>query len=141
MKLITILLATYNGEKYIQEQLESLLKQTYTNWRLLIRDDNSTDNTPAVLQHYQQLYPDKITIVPNNGVNLGSVTNFNKLLTLAQDAAYIMFCDQDYQWLPNKIADNYAKMCELELQFGKDYSIMVFTDFLYVDENMKIIES
>src|SRR5205085_8699781 len=106
-ELITILLATYNGEKYIDEQLQSLLNQTYTNWHLIIRDDNSTDGTPAILASYQQQYPEKITIMPNKGANLGSVLNFNALLTFAHNAHYIMFCDQDDQWLPDKIEVTY----------------------------------
>ncbi len=138
---ITILLATYNGEKYIEEQLQSLLNQTYTNWHLIIRDDNSTDGTLAILASYQQQYPEKITILPNKGANLGSVLNFNALLTFAQDAHYIMFCDQDDRWLPDKIEVTYARMRELEKEYGQEYPIMVFTNFQYVDEKMQVIES
>src|SRR3982751_5096035 len=99
MNQVIILLATYNGEKYLRHQINSLLNQTYTNWHLFIRDDNSTDNTPALLQEYQEQYQNKITIVPNNGVNLGSILNFETLLTFARNAAYVMFCDQDDEWM------------------------------------------
>jgi len=140
-ELITILLATYNGEIYVEEQLQSLLNQTYTNWHLIIRDDNSTDGTPAILKRYQQQHPEKITILTNNGVNLGSILNFDALLTFAHDAQYIMFCDQDDSWLPDKIATTYAKIRELEREYGVNYPIMVFTNFQYVDKQMSIIES
>src|SRR5689334_536818 len=115
-KHVIILLATFNGEQYIAEQIQSLLDQTYTNWRLIIRDDNSKDNTSAILTRYQQQYPDKITVMPNGGTNLGSVLNFNALLTFAQDAEYIMFCDQDDKWLPHKIEDTFNAMLQLEVE-------------------------
>jgi len=140
-EMITILLATYNGEKYLREQLESLLDQTYTNWHLIVRDDNSTDNTPAILEQYQKLYPGKIAILPNKGINLGSVLNFNALLTFAQDAQYIMFCDQDDKWKKNKIETTFSKLRELEQQYGKAYPLLVYTNFQYVDEGMQVIES
>lgn len=140
-KLITILLATYNGEKYLEAQIESLLKQTYTNWHLIIRDDNSTDKTLAILKQYQQQHPEKITILPSAGANVGSILNFNALLTFAQDAQYIMFCDQDDRWKENKIATTFSKLCELEQQYGKACPLLVYTNFQYVDETLQIIES
>src|SRR4051812_27217503 len=109
-ELITILLATYNGEQYIEEQLQSLFNQTYTNWRLIIRDDCSTDNTPAVIHEYQHQHSDKIVILPNDGMNLGSILNFNALLTFARGADYIMFCDQDDKWEKDKIAITFSKL-------------------------------
>lgn len=141
MKLITILLATYNGEKYLEDQLQSLLNQTYSDWQLVIRDDNSSDNTPAILERYQREHPDKITIIPNNGINLGSVLNFNALLTFAQDAEYIMLCDQDDKWMPDKIEDTLTAMLQLEAQHSSAQPLMIFTDFLYVDEQLQMIPS
>ena len=140
-ELITILLATYNGEKYISHQLDSLLKQSYSNWHLLIRDDHSTDHTPVIIDQYCKLYPNKISVVENISSDRGSISNFNALLNAATDAAYMMFCDQDDEWMNNKIEVTYRKMQELEHQYGKDCPIMVFTDFLYVDESMNVIES
>ena len=64
--MIDILLSTYNGERFIKEQLDSILAQTYTKWRLFVRDDQSTDNTNNILNEYQQLYPQKIILFPNN---------------------------------------------------------------------------
>ena len=63
--MITILMATYNGEKYVAEQIESLLHQTYTEFQLYIRDDASTDNTLAILKEYQNQYPEKIHVQAN----------------------------------------------------------------------------
>ena len=138
---ITILLATYNGEKYLEKQIESLLNQTYTNWHLIIRDDNSTDHTPIIIEQYRKAYPDKIAVIKHTGMNTGSILNFSALLSAATNAAYIMFCDQDDEWMNNKIEVTLHKMLELEAQYGTGYPIMVFTNFLYVDENMNAIES
>jgi glycosyltransferase involved in cell wall biosynthesis len=138
---VTILLATFNGEKYLSHQIDSLLKQTYNNWRLIIRDDHSTDHTSVIIEQYRAAYPNKIFVVENNGSNTGSILNFSALLHATIDAEYIMFCDQDDEWMNNKIEVTLHKMLELEKLYGKNYPAMVFTDFLYADENLNIIES
>jgi len=138
---IAILLATYNGEKYLHRQLDSLLNQTYTDWHLYVRDDRSKDNTMSVLNTYLNNYPHKITIVENREGNGGSIANFNALLQVAKDASYVMFCDQDDEWEKDKIEISLLKMQKLEKQFGKDCPLMVFTNFQYVDEQMNVIES
>ena len=138
---ITILLATYNGEKYIAHQLNSIAEQSYTNWRLLIRDDHSADNTMMIIKEYQKKYPGKIDIIQNTGNNTGSLLNFGALLEAAADAKYIMFCDQDDEWKKDKIEITFSKMQSLEKQFTAGYPILIFTNFQYVDEDMNIIES
>ena len=140
-KTVTILLATYNGEKYLSHQLESIIHQTYTNWKLIIRDDNSNDNTISIIQQYKEQYTDKIVVLENNGENKGSLFNFSTLLDAAGNAEYIMFCDQDDEWKKNKIEVTFAKMQELEKQFGDRYPILIFTNFQYVNEKMQVIES
>ncbi len=140
-KLITILLATYNGGKYLDHQIKSIIHQTYTNWRLIIRDDNSKDNTVHIIEKYKSLFPDKISVLQNNGENKGSLYNFSTLLSAVTDAEYIMFCDQDDEWKKNKIEITFSKMQELEREHGVNCPIFVFTDFQYVDENMNTIES
>ena len=57
MKKVHILLSTYNGEKYIDQQINSIIQQTYKNWKLIIRDDGSTDKTPDLIEKYSNLYP------------------------------------------------------------------------------------
>ena len=56
MDKVTILMATYNGSKYLEEQLNSIIKQDYTNWKLIVSDDHSTDETIEILQKYCLLY-------------------------------------------------------------------------------------
>lgn len=138
---ITILLATYNGEKYIEHQLDSLFAQTYTNWRLLIRDDGSQDETLSLVHKYQKEYPGKITLMVNKGTNKGSLQNFSALLQAAGDAEYIMFCDQDDEWKSDKIELTLSKMKEREKKEGTNCPIFIFTNFQYVDEKMNVIES
>lgn len=65
MDKVTILMATYNGSKYLEEQLNSIIKQDYTNWKLIVSDDHSTDETIEILQKYEQQYPDKIELLLN----------------------------------------------------------------------------
>lgn len=139
--IITILLATYNGEKYIGQQLDSIVNQTCTNWRIIIRDDNSTDNTRAIIHEYKKQYPDQITVLENSGKNSGSLLNFSTLLQAAGDAGYIMFCDQDDVWTKDKIEKTFFKMQALEQQCGADYPLLIFTNFQYVDNDLKVIES
>ncbi len=140
MHEIAILLATYNGEKYLKEQLDSLLNQTYKDFEILIRDDNSKDLTINIIQEYERVYPEKIKLIQDDLGNLGSSKSFMKLLEYS-DSEYIMFCDQDDVWLPNKIELSLNKMKELENTHGKDLPLLVFTDLHVVDESLKIIEN
>jgi glycosyltransferase involved in cell wall biosynthesis len=74
--MVNIIIATYNGEKYIGEQIESILSQTYTDYVICINDDNSSDNTVAIAKQYQKKYPDKIKINVNDVNSGGSKHNF-----------------------------------------------------------------
>ncbi|HTL81429.1 MAG TPA: glycosyltransferase family 2 protein [Bacteroidia bacterium] len=99
---IDILLSTYNGEKFLRPQLDSLLRQDHENWNLLVRDDGSSDGTIAILEEYAQQYPDKIKLSTGES-RLGFCGSFTKLLNTSS-AAYIMFCDQDDIWNSDKIS-------------------------------------
>lgn len=96
---VQILMSTYNGEQYLSEQIESLLRQTYPDFEILIRDDGSTDGTRDLLKKYEKEYRNiQIFLEENKGVT-GS---FFRLLELS-DASYVAFCDQDDVWLEEKI--------------------------------------
>lgn len=98
---VHILISTYNGEKYLSAQLDSVLSQTYPHIRLVIRDDGSSDRTPAILQEYAGRHAN-ISIVL--GENLGAVASFMDLLRRQENAeGYFAFCDQDDTWHPDKI--------------------------------------
>lgn len=101
--LVAILLCTFNGEKFLSEQLDSLQSQTYQNWVVIASDDGSTDNTLKILQQYKAKWPSgKLSI--RNGPQKGFCQNF---LSLACNpdifADYYAFCDQDDVWLPEKL--------------------------------------
>lgn len=139
--MVAILLATYNGAKYLRQQIESLLSQTYTDWRLFIRDDHSSDDTPEILAEYVRKYPDKFFLLKDELGNLGSSQNFNALLQVVKEEEYIMFCDQDDFWLPDKIDFTLNQMLELESVHGKECPLLMHTSFRYVDSNLKDIDS
>jgi len=135
--MISILLASYNGEKYIKEQMDSLLEQTKQNFKLYICDDKSTDNTYNIVKEYASRYPEKI-FVSQNEKNLGGAkNNFIKMMTEHKDD-YVMLCDQDDIWLPDKIEKSLLKIKELENRFGKNKPLLVHTNLCITDENLKI---
>src|SRR4051812_4471996 len=138
---ICILLASYNGEKFISDQLESLLSQTYANWKLFIRDDGSTDKTLQIVNRYVAKDP-RISLVCDSIRNSGSCQNFARLLDLTrQEYKYFMFCDQDDVWLPTKIEETFALMLRTERQHHGSMPILAYSNFQYVYDNLKIIES
>ena len=98
--LISVALCTYNGEKYIKEQLESIIGQFYKNLEIVIVDDGSTDQTFAIVTGYAQ--KDSRIKCYKNEQNLGFNKNFEKALTLTT-GDYIAISDQDDIWLPNKL--------------------------------------
>lgn len=134
---VEILLATYNGEKYLGSLLESVKNQTYTNWRLVIRDDDSTDATLQIIQQYkaQIKLPNQVICVKDNKGNLGPIQNF-AVLFHRSTASYVMFCDQDDVWKPEKIELSLNKLRSLESLYGKDTPILVHTDLTVVNEKL-----
>lgn len=129
-----ILLATFNGEQYIREQLDSLFQQTNQNWHLFIHDDGSADQTIAIIHKYQLRFPDRITILGGRATG-NSRDNFFYLLSQVE-APYYFFCDQDDAWLPEKIEKTYQRMKEIE---EKELPCLVFTDLRVVDESLNCI--
>ncbi len=99
-KKVAILLSTYNGEKYLREQIDSILAQTYDNFELIVRDDGSKDSTVEIVKEYMEKSDKEITLMV--GKNLGFIKSFFELLKHS-DADYFSFADQDDIWLPNKI--------------------------------------
>lgn len=137
MSKISICMATYNGEKYLKQQIDSILAQSSKEWELLIRDDGSHDNTVSIIKNYTGKYPDKIRMISDDARHLGSSMNFGRLLEYS-NAEYIMFSDQDDVWLPNKIQLTLEAMKEAE-QVYLDKPLLVHTDLKVVDANLNII--
>lgn len=101
MEKVEILMATYNGEKYLEKQIKSILSQTYKNWTLLIRDDGSTDKTLEIIKKFT-MEDYRIKLIIDNKGNLGYKKNFEELMTKSREK-FIFLCDQDDIWLENKI--------------------------------------
>lgn len=135
---IDILLATYNGEQYLAEQMDSILGQTERSWRLIIRDDGSTDGTLGILHRYAAQYPDKIVVVENPMRRLGALGNFSALMEVS-DADYTMFCDQDDVWLPDKIRVSLDALRSLERQFRTSTPLLVHTDLSVVGPHLEVL--
>lgn len=133
--MVDILLATYNGEKYLAEQIDSVLDQTYQDFRILIRDDNSNDRTVEIIKDYQKKYPDKILFITDDMKCGNSVSNFMQLTEYAC-SEYAMYCDQDDFWFPDKIKTTLEIMQNAERKKGKDNPFLVFADYKIVDSSL-----
>lgn len=130
--MITVLLAVYNGEKYLKEQIESILNQSVKDVKIVIRDDGSTDNSGEIIESYCREYPDRISCI--KGEATGSAQkNFAELLKNC-DSDYIMFCDQDDVWLSDKIEKTYNAMVEAEQ--NDETPVLVHTDLKVVDDKL-----
>lgn len=136
--MISILMATYNGEEYLIEQLESLLAQTFDDFVIYVNDDCSTDKTWEILNSYAQKYPSKIKITRRNENSGSAKHTFLELMVRVRDN-YIMLCDQDDVWLTDKIEVTLSKMREVER--GSSGAVLVYTDLRIVDWNLKLINS
>ncbi|CAN5839727.1 N/A [soil metagenome] len=123
--LVSIIIATYNGEKFLEAQLESIIHQTYTNIEIIVLDDGSTDNTRNILDQYAGKY--RNIQLHFNTSNLGYIKNFEKGCQLAS-GNYISFCDQDDVWELDKT--------EILMQTIGDYP-MVYCDDLFVNEKLE----
>ena len=136
--MIAIIMGTYNGEKYIKEQIDSILAQDYVGWKLFIFDDGSKDNTENIVNEYVKNYPDKIYFRKNK-VNFGAAGNFfNGIKEVATDLSpeteYFCFSDQDDVWVKDKLRRSLAKIRQIE--DGKP--ALVFSDVAITDKNLTI---
>lgn len=134
---VDIVLPVYNGEKYLSQQLDSIIKQIYTNWRIYIRDDKSTDGTVDIIESYQRKYPEKIVVVIDEERNLGVTNNVLHILKYVT-SQYVMLCDQDDIWFRNKIG------CLLRCMYIKERKLeniplLIYSDAVIVDEDMQVI--
>lgn len=122
-----ILLASYNGETYIREQIDSILEQTDECWYLTVSDDGSTDHTAQILDEYVSRYPDKITRICS-GKRFGNARDHFMWLIGQCTADYIFTCDQDDRWYPEKLGRTMNAMQKAEELYGCEMPILVFSD-------------
>jgi rhamnosyltransferase len=136
MYKVNVLLPTYNGDFFLEEQIKSLLNQTYKNINILIRDDGSEDKTNSIIQRLAKT-DDRIIVNSEIAENLGLVANINFLLGIS-DADYIMYCDQDDVWFENKIEVLLDEMLRRESELDKNTPILIHSDCYVTDENLNI---
>ena len=130
-KKVQILLSTYNGEKYLREQLESFIQQTiFSNITVLIRDDGSNDGTINILQEYEAKY----NFLVEYGANIGTTRSYLWLLEHSNnDCEFFAFSDQDDVWLPDKLAKEVAAMKKM----SDEYPRLVATQSEIVNERLQ----
>lgn len=139
---IAILLSSYNGEKFLREQLDSLLAQSHANFVIVIRDDGSSDGSYALLEQFAQQHPEHIHLLPEDDDNYGASGGFAFLVNYALEnkaalkleQAYMMFCDQDDTWFPNKVEKQLAAMLEAEASAGSEVPVLIHSDLEVVSE-------
>lgn len=136
--MIDILLATYNGEKYIKAQILSLLSQTYEDWRLIIHDDGSTDKTIDIIKELQKM-DSRIDLI-EDGIKCGGAgANFMHLLKNYTKSEYAVFCDQDDVWLENKLTELLKVM---NLHSNNHYPVLIYCDgYAWSSSNKILFES
>ena len=143
---IVILLSAYNGEDYLAEQLDSLLKQTYSNFIIIIRDDGSTDGTENIISNYVIKNNGKIYKLSGIRSNLGASCSFSMLInyaikeknTLGISRLYVMLCDQDDIWIEEKLEIQISEMLYAEQKFP-DSPILIHSDLKVVDQCKSLI--
>lgn len=133
-KKVDILLACYNGEKYIYNQLLSLQQQTHTNWHLHIRDDGSTDNTLNIINEFIA-QDDRITLIKDDKKGLGAALNFKELFNYVT-SEYVICCDQDDIWFEKKLE---LLLNEAQKKFENNKPCIVYCDGYGYDSNKGII--
>ena len=135
---IAILLATYNSEKYINEQINSLISQTYKDFTICIRDDGSSDKTIQIIKTFAMKHKG-IKILETSKNTIGAKNNFVELL-ITINADYYMFCDHDDVWFPQKIEKTMLKMKEIEKN-NPNKPVLIHTDLMVVNKELDIIEN
>lgn len=132
---VIILMATFNGAKYLREQLDSIISQSFEQWELYVRDDQSTDATLSILAHYAA-QDKRIKILSAEGPHGSPALNFAVLFNTVTKAepGYIMLADQDDVWAPEKIKVMMDRMQYLERGAALMEPLLLYSDFQYVDE-------
>jgi len=133
---VDILLSTFNGADYLDEQLASIAAQDIDEWQLIIRDDGSTDDSVSIIKAFVLKYPDKVFFISDGSSRLGVVASYECLLAESR-SQYIAFCDQDDVWLPDKLKKLTDCIQHLERINKPDMPVLVHSDLYVVNENLK----
>ncbi len=136
MANVLILMGTFNGARYIREQIASIQAQTLSDWTLLVRDDGSSDNTVEIIEELARA-DDRIVLCRDDLGNLGVTANFGRLMQLARERTepWIAFADQDDVWLPEKLA---LSLAALPASAGAE-PVLLHTDLQVVDAGLQLL--
>jgi glycosyltransferase involved in cell wall biosynthesis len=143
---IAIVLSIYNGEKYLVEQIDSLLSQTYKNLVIVIRDDGSDDKSFAIAEKYALMHPQRFHVLALDNQNKGASGGFAFLMeyvlankmTLGLEKGYLMFCDQDDVWFDEKVEMQMSAMLKAE-EAGGDCPVLIHSDLQVVSSEKSLI--
>jgi glycosyltransferase involved in cell wall biosynthesis len=124
---VSIALASYNGERFIRAQLDSLMAQDYNDFEIVVSDDHSTDSTLSILNEYRELYPEKLRLI-ESARNEGARKNFEKAIR-ACTGEFVALCDQDDYWHPDKL--------QVLLSSIQNDMTLAFCDMEIVDEDLR----
>lgn len=130
---VSVAIATYNGERYLEEQLDSILTQILKPVEIIVCDDQSTDGTRAILEKYQQ--KGHLSFFVNDN-RLGFVGNFKRAVSLTKPNHYVALSDQDDIWLPGKIEAALNLILNIEV---KGQPAMVYSDLMLVDQDKNLL--
>ena len=134
---VQILLATYNGESFLREQLDSIVNQEYKSWELLIHDDGSIDNTIQILNEYENNYPNKIKLLNDQRVFASASKNFFHLIeNRSKEANLYCFCDQDDIWHKSKL----RFIIERYISKEGEKPLLIHSDLSLIDNKGELLE-
>lgn len=134
---VEILLATWRGAQYVEALLDSILGQRNQGWHLTASDDASDDDTPRILEAYRARYPERMTVQPPHK-RFGCARDHFFFLISQCDAPYMMLCDQDDVWLPDKVGKTLGAMRQAE-QGHPETPTLVFCDLAVADASLRPI--
>ena len=134
---VQILLATYNGERFLRGQLDSIVNQEYKSWELLIHDDGSIDNTINILNEYENNYPKKVKFLNDQKVFSSASKNFFHLIeNRSKEANLYCFCDQDDIWHKSKL----KIIIERYISKEGEEPLLIHSDLCLIDKEGELLE-
>jgi glycosyltransferase involved in cell wall biosynthesis len=135
---VDIALATFNGERYLPDLLESIKQQTHNNWHIIAGDDGSTDQTAEILNAFSVDHPSRTTLLPVTK-RLGAKGNFSRILQACR-SEYVLPADQDDVWLPHKIERSLHLAQAIEKENPAGTPVLVHSDASVTDETLQILD-
>ena len=133
-EFIEVVMPTYNGANFVEEQIDSIYRQTLRPSRLLVRDDNSHDGTKQILERLSDSYGPWLYLLPSYS-NVGCTSSIDLLLR-ATKSPYVAFSDQDDVWLPEKLYLLFFELQHVEKIYGPNIPILVHSDLQLVGKKL-----